>query len=275
MRFGAHLSIVGGYSEALKRAQNIGADSLQIFSSPPRNWRLNKPDKESVELFLQTKKELGIDPVYFHATYLINLAGEDAVAERSVEFLIKELNIASTLGIRGSIIHLGSFKGHKTQEAYKKFLKNIEKVLLKIPQDSMFIIEGAGNRKIGVTLEEIAEIINDLEDKRVKVCLDTCHLWSAGYDISDIKKFDQFLKEFDAKIGLEKLEAWHVNDSRDPFASLRDRHENIGQGTMGLKTFKAFLNNKKINDRAFIIETPGFDGNGPDKKNLDILKKLA
>jgi len=206
---------------------------------------------------------------------LINLAGEDAVAERSVEFLIKELNIASTLGIRGSIIHLGSFKGHKTQEAYKKFLKNIEKVLLKIPQDSMFIIEGAGNRKIGVTLEEIAEIINDLEDKRVKVCLDTCHLWSAGYDISDIKKFDQFLKEFDAKIGLEKLEAWHVNDSRDPFASLRDRHENIGQGTMGLKTFKAFLNNKKINDRAFIIETPGFDGNGPDKKNLDILKKLA
>lgn len=275
MRLGAHLSITGGYVEALKRAENIGANALQIFSSPPRNWSLKEPDEKSVKLFLQTKKELDIEPIYFHTTYLINLAGENGVAERSVEFLIKELNLAPKLDIRGSVIHLGSFKGQKTEKAFGQFIKNIRKILKKTPKESLFIIEGAGNRKIGVTLEEIAEIINDLKDKRVRVCLDTCHLWSAGYDISDSKKLNAFLDEFDKKISLEKFELWHCNDSRDSFASFRDRHENIGQGVIGLKAFETLLNNKRINARAFIIETPGLDGNGPDKENLDVLKGLV
>ena len=274
MRFGAHLSIVGGYHEALKRAQNIGANALQIFSSPPRNWSLKEPDKKAIELFLKTKKELGIEPVYFHATYLINLAGEELIAKKSVDFLVEELNLAEKLGIRGSIIHLGSFKNNKNGEAYKKFLKNIRAILSKTSEKSLFIIENAGNHKIGATLEEIAEIIKDLKNERVRVCLDTCHLWSSGYDISDDKKLNVFLDEFDRKIGLSKLEVWHCNDSRDSFGSFRDRHENIGQGTIGLKTFKTLLNNQRVSDRAFIIETPGFDDNGPDKKNLEILKKL-
>ena len=273
--FGAHLSIAGGFSEALNRAAVAGANCLQIFSSPPRNWSLKEPDKKTVELFLKTKTRLGIDPVYFHATYLVNLAGDELIAKKSVDFLIKELNLAEKLNIRGSIIHLGSFKNKKTPEAYKKFLKNIETTLSKSAKRSLFVIENAGNRKIGATLDEIAEIVKDLKDKRVKVCLDTCHLWSSGYDISDNKKLNVFLDEFDAKIGLNKLEVWHCNDSRDAFGSFRDRHENIGQGTLGLKTFKTLLNNQRINDRTFIIETPGFDGNGPDKKNLDILKQLT
>lgn len=273
--FGAHLSIVGGYHEALKRAHGIGADSLQIFSSPPRNWSLKEPDKKTVRLFLETKKQLGINPVYFHATYLVNLAGEELTAAKSVNFLVKEMNLAAEMGIRGSIIHLGSFKKNKTQESYKRFLKNIEAVLLKSAKESLFIIENAGSRKIGAAVDEIAGIIKDLKSERVKVCLDTCHLWSAGYDISDGRNLNSFLDEFDAKIGLSKLELWHCNDSRDPFASFRDRHENIGQGAIGLELFRNLLNNKRINDRAFIIETPGFDGNGPDKKNLDILKSLV
>ncbi len=273
--FGAHLSIVGGYQEALKRAYSIGANSLQIFSSPPRNWSLKEPDKKAVQLFLETKKQLGIEPVYFHATYLINLAGEESVAKKSVDFLIKEMSLAAEMGVCGSIIHLGSFKKNKTPEAYKKFLKNIETILSKSAKKSLFIIENAGNRKIGAAVDEIAEIVGDLKSERVKVCLDTCHLWSAGYDISDDKKLNAFLDEFDAKIGLSKLEVWHCNDSRDAFGSFRDRHENIGQGALGLKAFKTLLNNRRINNAAFIIETPGFDGNGPDKKNLDILKSLT
>ncbi len=273
--FGAHLSIAGGYAEALKRAKNIGANALQIFSSPPRNWSLKEPDKKAVELFLETRKQLGIDPVYFHATYLVNLAGDELVAKRSVDFLIKELNLAEKLNIRGSIIHLGSFKNNKTPEAYKKFLKNIGVILSKTSEKPLFIIENAGSRKIGATLDEIAEIIKDLQGERIRVCLDTCHLWSSGYDTSDGKKLNAFLDEFDSKIGLSKLEVWHCNDSRDAFGSFRDRHENIGQGSLGLKTFATLLNNDAINDRAFIIETPGFDGNGPDKKNLEILKSLV
>ena len=272
--FGAHLSISGGFSEALNRAATIGANCLQAFSSPPRNWSLKEPGAKSVKEFLENKKKLGIDPVYFHTTYLVNLAGEARIAKSSVEFLIKELNLAEKLGIRGCIIHLGSFKNNKTETEYKKFLENIKTVLAKTPEKTLFIIENAGNRKIGSSLDEIARIVKDLKNKRVRICLDSCHLWSSGYDISEPKKLEAFLGEFDSKIGLSKLELWHVNDSRDAFASFRDRHENIGQGTLGLKTFKTLLQNKKINHLPFIIETPGFDGNGPDKKNLDILKKL-
>lgn len=273
--FGAHLSISGGFSEALKRASDIGGNCLQIFSSPPRNWSLKEPSQSEIDLFLKTKRELKIGPVYFHTTYLVNLAGENGIDQKSVEFLIKELNLAGKLGVIGSIVHLGSFKGNKTELAYKKLIKNIREILAKTPRQTFFIIENAGNRKIGASLDEIAEIVKDLGSARVKVCLDTCHLWASGYDITDTKKLNNFLSEFDKKIGLQKIELWHANDSRDEFGSFRDRHENIGQGALSLKAFEVLVNQSKINDRPFIIETPGFDGNGPDQKNLEILKGLT
>ena len=123
-------------------------------------------------------------------------------------------------------------------------------------------------------MTEIAKIINQVNNARVRVCLDTCHLHSAGYDLTSLKKLDDFLLEFDKLIGLNKLELIHLNDSRDPFNSGRDRHENIGRGTMGIATFKLLLNHPKTKNSPFIIETPGFDNKGPDKKNLDILKSL-
>jgi deoxyribonuclease-4 len=275
MKFGAHLSIVGGYDKALERARSIGANCLQIFSSPPRGWKFPYVSDEQINLFKQTKKQLVIEPVYFHASYLINLADQKLIGQNSVKFLIKELNLADKLGIKGSIVHLGSFKGEKTQEKYNQLLKNIEEILKNTQQKTLFIIENAGNRKIGQSLDEVASIVKDLNNKRVRICLDSCHLWSAGFGLSDSEKLNKFLSDFDKKIGLNKLEVWHLNDSRDPFESFRDRHENIGQGTIGLNEFKIILNNEKINHLPFIIETPGFDNQGPDKKNLDILKTLV
>ena len=282
VKIGAHLSISGGYYRALEKIIAIGGNCLQIFSSSPRSWTQTKVIEVDKKLFIDKKKELNIDPVYFHASYLVNLADDGPIGHLSKSSLIVEMGLASQLGIRGSIIHLGSYKNHgrdvinhvSTDKKFDILINNILEILTKTPKNTYFIIENSGNRKIGQTIEEIAAIIKVINDERVKVCLDTCHLFSAGYSLQTQKELETFLIDFDKKIGLNKLELWHLNDSRDPFNAMRDRHENIGAGTIGLTTFQLLVNHPKTKDLPFIIETPGFDGNGPDKKNLDILKNL-
>ena len=290
MKLGAHQSISGGYSEALKRIKNIGGNCLQIFSSSPRGWNFAKPSEDEIKQFLILNSKFSIDPIYFHATYLINLADDSRIGHMSKLSLISELNIASKLKIKGSIVHLGSFKnkeknkklpiedylvdGRIQDNKYKILIKNIKKVLEKTPKESLFIIENAGNRKIGQTLEEISQIVKDVNNKRIRLCLDTCHLFSNGYKFDTDKELDSFLAKL-AKLEINNIiELWHVNDSRDEFNSGHDRHGNIGEGKMNKDEFKILLNHQKTKDYSFIIETPGFDKKGPDKKNLDILKSL-
>jgi deoxyribonuclease-4 len=273
-KLGAHQSISGGYVEALKRIENIGGNCLQIFSSSPRGWNFAKANNNEINSFIKEKRRLNIDPVYFHASYLINLADDSRIGHLSKMLLISEMNLASKLDVKGSIIHLGSFKVQKTETKYQKLISNIKEVLEKTPKESLFIIENAGNKKIGQTLEEIAQIVKDVNDKRVRLCFDTCHLFSGGYRFKTKTELDLFLSKLTKLEIINCLELWHVNDSRDEFNSGHDRHENIGKGTIGIDEFKTLLNHQKTKDFPFIIETPGFDGNGPDKKNLDILKAL-
>lgn len=278
---GAHVSIAGGYHKALERVAELGGTCLQIFSTSPRGWGKTELTPDVKKLFLETKKALSIEPIFFHASYLINLADEGRVGEQSKDSLIHELNIASQLGIVGSIVHTGSFKGNapvvwdvSQDKKYSVLIQNITEVLTQTPSDTFLIIENAGNRKIGQNLDEIATMIRDVDNERVKVCLDTCHLYSAGYDLSTQQKFDQFMDEFDKKIGLGRLVVIHANDSRDPFNSGRDRHENIGVGTLGLTPFSLLLHDDRTRHLPLIIEVPGFDGTGPDQKNVTILKTL-
>lgn len=283
LKLGAHQSISGGYAEALKRINNIGGNCLQIFSSSPRGWNFAKSTEQEISQFLNLKSQLNIDPIYFHATYLINLADDKRIGHMSKMALINELNLAPKFGIKGSIIHLGSFKnksdnylidGRPQDNKYKVLINNIKEILEKTPKESLFIIENAGNRKIGQTLEEIAQIIKEINNPRVKICLDTCHLFSSGYSFKTKEELDLFLDKLAKLEIINRLELWHVNDSRDEFNSGHDRHDNIGQGTIGIDEFETLLNHEKTRNYPFIIETPGFDGNGPDKKNLDILKSL-
>ncbi len=283
--FGAHLSIGGGYLNPVNKINTIGGNALQIFSSSPRGWNFAKPADSEIEEFRTQTARFQINPVFFHASYLINLGSDERIGQISCSSLKHELKLASRMGVRGSIIHLGSFKNGKDvekseyvisrEEKYPVLLKNIEAVLHNTPEDALFIIENAGTRKIGRTIDEIAQIIKDIGNPRLRVCLDTCHLHSAGYDLTSEDKLNTFLDLFDRLIGLQKLELWHINDSRDPFNSLRDRHENIGKGSVGLETFRLLVNNPLTKNLPFIIETPGFDGNDPDKENLDILKSLV
>ncbi len=277
---GAHISITGGYIAVLKRIAEIGGSCLQMFSTSPRGWNFAKVSDDEVEEFTTLRRDLAIDPVYFHASYLINLADDGRIGNASKNSLIHELRIAERLGVRGSVVHLGSFKDKRDisireYDRYDVLLANIREVLEKTPQTTMLIIENAGVRKIGKNLEEFGALIEDIANDRMRVCLDTCHLHATGYHMNTKKNLDVFLKFFDERIGLEKLELWHANDSRDSFESFRDRHDNIGEGEIGLETFQHLLNDARVSTLPFIIETPGFDGMGPDKKNVDILKALA
>lgn len=308
---GGHVSIAGGYREALARAKVLGGNALQMFSASPRGWNYARVTKEEAESFRREAKTLGIEAAYFHASYLINLADEGANGKRSVETLVAELAVAEALGVRGSIIHLGSFKtataeyripnlesrkketnekaqtgslfesDKNTLPAYEKhpkydlLISHIKTILKKTPSNTLFIIENMGMRKIGRDLAEIAQIMSDVSSQRLKVCLDTCHLHAAGYDMTTREKLDEFLEMFDRTIGLERLECFHINDSRDEFDSLRDRHDNIGEGKVGKDVFKLLINHPKTKHLPFILEVPGFDDTGPDKKNMDILKSFV
>jgi len=283
-RIGAHLSTSGGYTKALESIVKKDGNCLQIFSSSPRTWADSTISPEDIALFVEMKKNAEINPVYFHACYLINCADVHEVGQKSVKSLIFELQLAHKLGIRGSIVHTGSFKDSapaldnyleiRSTPHYQSLLSNIKSILKETPEDTSVILENAGNRKIGRTIDQLANILEDLNDDRVKVCLDTCHLHAAGYDLNTQEHFEGFIDLFDKQIGLSKLELVHMNDSRDPLGALRDRHDNIGEGHVGIDVFRNFLNHPKTRHLPFIIETPGFDDTGPDKKNIDILKDL-
>ncbi|MCS7092993.1 MAG: deoxyribonuclease IV [Patescibacteria group bacterium] len=275
-KLGAHQSIKDGYVQALNRIKKIGGNCLQIFSSSPRGWSTSfKINPQEIKTFLSLKKELRAEPIYFHASYLINLADSGKIGHLSKISLINELCLAEKMEIRGSIVHLGSYKGESSQEKMKILIKNIKEVLEKTPKTTLFIIENAGTKKIGQKLEEITQIIDCLDNPRVRVCLDTCHLFSSGVRFEKASDLDDFLKKLDNLDLLERLECWHFNDSKDEFNSGKDRHENIGQGKIGLEEFKIILNHPKTKNFPFIIETPGFSDEGPDKENLDILKSLV
>lgn len=275
LTLGAHLSVASGYTKAMENLVQMGGNSLQIFSSSPRGWNFANLDPIDSTQFNQTRLSLQINPIYFHASYLINLADNGRVGHLSKLSLIAELSIASKLHIRGSVVHTGSFRGEKTDEKMKTVIVHIKEILEKTPDDSFLIIENAGNRKIGQSLEEIEWLVKNVDNPRVKVCLDTCHLYAAGYDIGSDEKLNIFLDDFEKRIGLEKLELFHLNDSRDPFESGRDRHENIGQGSIGLSTFRSLVQNPRTSTLPFILETPGFADSGPDKQNIDIVKSLC
>lgn len=275
MKLGAHVTIAKGYEYSLQKLHKMGGNCLQIFSTTPRGWRTAQLSDQTMARFVSLKSKLNITPIYFHASYLINLADEGIIGRHSISSIISELSIAPKLHIKGCIVHLGSYKGNESRKKYKALVVHIKEILASTPKETLFIIENAGNNKIGKDIKEIAKIIKDVKNPRVRVCLDTCHLFSAGYDLSTPAKIGHFLKEFNREIGLDRLELFHFNDSKDPFRSGRDRHENIGKGTIPIDEFRYIMTHRRLKHLPFIIETPGFHDEGPDKKNLDILKSLV
>jgi deoxyribonuclease-4 len=280
LNIGAHKSAAGGYVKSAQRVADITGSCMQLFSSSPRTWAGADLTVEEVEEFKEAKNELGLDPAVFHAPYLINLADRGSTGEKSVQAMIDELNTAARCGIIGSVVHVGSYKTDDEQpvdnEHYEHLINNIQTVLDESDGQADFYIENMGTRKIGKSIEQIARLIEDCgSHERLKVCLDTCHLHAAGIDLSTEGAYNEFFNTFDKEIGLDRLGVIHVNDSRDEFGSLRDRHANIGEGEIPAGVFSNIVSKSPTKGLPLIIETPGFGDSGPDKENIDRLQGFA
>jgi len=280
LNIGAHKSAAGGYVKSAQRVADITGSCMQLFSSSPRTWAGADLTDDEVAGFKNTKEELGLDPAVFHAPYLINLADRGSTGEKSVTAMIDELNTAARCGIIGSVVHVGSWKTDdekpEDDDHFNHLIDNIQTVLEESSDEADLFIENMGTRKIGKTLEQISEIIEACNNHdRLKVCLDTCHLHAAGIDLSTDESYQEFFDTFDDLIGLDRLGVIHVNDGKDEFGTLRDRHENIGEGELPESVFANIVNKEPTKDLPLIIETPGFGDSGPDQKNIERLRDFA
>ena len=277
MRIGAHVSASGGVDMTISRAVDIGAEAIQFFPSPNRTRQFKPIDEKTAANFKDLSLRYSIGPNVFHAIYMVNLANPDPeISRKSIQSLVNYMHTASDLGVMGVIFHLNSHKGHGFKAVFRNLIENINRVLDNSPNDTKLIIEnsaGMGDH-IGSKFSEIGEILNAVNDSRMAVCIDTQHSFAAGYDIRSPRGVIEMVKEFESEIGLSYLSAVHLNDSKRDLGEAVDRHENIGEGYLGLDAFKAILSSDAFLNVPIFLEVPGFSGDGPDAKNIEIVKKI-
>ncbi len=273
---GAHVSAAGELSLSLERAQNIGADCVQIFITPPQQWAQNSYTQEEFTNFKNKAAELKIGPNFIHGVYLINLGTDKPEQlQKSIAWLQYARKIASEAGIQGIIFHIGSHSKRGFEAVIDQVVKSLKETLKDELATELILENSAGaGGSIGGKFSELGEILKRVNDPRLKVCLDTCHTFVAGYDIKTLAGLRGTIEEFDTEIGLPNLAAFHANDCKFEMGSHKDRHENIGDGFLGKESFENILRHPAFKEIPFILEVPGFSGTGPDKENIDILKSL-
>jgi deoxyribonuclease-4 len=277
MKIGAHVSTAGGLSKAVGRGVEIGCEAIQIFGSSPQGWAFKPVPGDEVETFRQGLAEADMGPVFLHAIYLINLGTpKEASLEKGIESLINYMGLASDIGAAGVIVHPGSHGGAGYEAVFPQVVSSIQRVLDRSPEGPCLLLENMAGmgRHIGAKFENLGRILKAVECPRLKVCLDTQHSFAAGYDISTKQGIEAMIAEFNQDVGVSNLMAVHANDSKRPCGSGVDRHDNIGDGFIGEDGFAAIMGNPAFQDVPFLLEVPGFEGKGPDRQNIDILKKI-
>jgi len=277
VQVGAHVSSSGGIDKAIDRAVEIGAESVQVFTQSPRTWRPTNHDPASFERFREKRAAAGVGGVLCHALYLCNLAApDDAVYGKSVAAMRNTMEVACGIGADGVVFHVGSHLGSGLETGLERVLPAMEQVLELCSDETWLLMEnsaGAGGT-IGRSIAELATINERLGGHpRLGVCLDSCHLYVSGVDVTDSAALDACLDEVDSTIGLDRLRALHVNDSAAPFASNRDRHANILEGELGEK-LGVFLSNARLQGLPAVLETAGPENRGPDAKEIQKTKDL-
>ncbi len=276
---GAHVSVAGGLYRCFDNAKAIGATAIQIFGASPRQWQVKVPTADDVKKYKEAQKASGLGPVFLHAAYLPNLGtAEKRLWHASVKNLAAHLEIAERIGANGLIFHIGSAKGQTKEQSLEAVARGMKEVLALVPGHSQLIMENAagGGNKIGATPEEIGTIFHAVGSDRVKVCIDTQHAFASGLMTSySAEEIRELITRCDAAFGFDSVAALHLNDSKSPSGSQYDRHENIGEGHIGLQAFADLAKHPKMKKLPWLLEVPGFDDNGPDKKNVDILKKIC
>ncbi|MGM0369542.1 MAG: deoxyribonuclease IV [Bacillota bacterium] len=278
IKFGVHTSIAGGIDQAVIAANDLDCDTIQIFTSNPRGWKVRDLPEAEVEQFQAKLKEYNIGPVIIHAPYLINLASpKDELYQKSIKALEQQLERGTKIGAEYLVLHPGSHTGSGVDAGIDRIINALDTVLSMVDTEVEILLEnvaGAGTA-IGTTIEELGIIYNNLTDKsQVGICFDTCHGFAAGYNLVDNDQLDKLLLTIDDIFGLDKLGVIHANDCKGQLNSNKDRHHHIGQGEIGRIGFTKLVNHVKLEDKPFILETP-IDDQGDDRSNLAEIRKLV
>ncbi|MGC8474507.1 MAG: deoxyribonuclease IV [Candidatus Dormibacteria bacterium] len=279
MHIGAHVSTRGGILTAFDRARELGAEAVQIHPTPPQTWRHLHLETEVAQEFRLRLASSGLaDRFFFHAVYLINLGTpRPELLASSEASLVHYLQLAGELGVAGVIFHPGSHLGQGFESVLDQIGSTMRRALEAAPGEARLLVEnsaGAG-ANLGATLPEIRRMLEAVDSPRVGLCLDTAHAFTSGWQLTTEEGLTAALAEFEAEIGWDRLWAVHANDSKAPFGSNRDRHENIGEGEIGSEAFARMLAVPRLRRPPWILEVPGEERQGPDRVNVERLRRLA
>jgi len=275
MLLGGHCN--GGIKKALDNAHAFGMDAVQLFAQSPRAWRFPEHDPADLQGFRARREELGIGAVSIHALYLINLASpKDDFYEKSVTTLAKTVDTACAIGAEAVVFHVGSHLGSGFEAAVERVVPALQEVLERCDDTTWLCMENAAGTgdTVGRSLEELATLFQAAgRHPRLGICLDSCHLYASGYDVTDPAAVDELVRGLDAGIGLDRLRALHINDSATPLGSNRDRHANILEGELG-EGLGAFLAHPAFQHLSAYLEVPGVDKKGPNAEEIQKLRDL-
>jgi deoxyribonuclease-4 len=281
LRIGIHTSISKSLEGAALKAAELGANTFQIFSSSPRQWRPSQPGPAQAAMLHRARQKYDLTPLVIHDNYLINLAAaDDLIRERSIVAFRSELERAILIEAEFVVAHPGNYRALSLEEGIMRFLDGMARAARGLKFDKLMLLAectvGAGSQ-IGGRFEElhaIREFAAQMTHLPVGFCLDTCHLLASGYDVATEAGLKKTIAEADRILGLEHVHVIHANDSKTPLGSHIDRHEHIGQGYIGLDGFRRILTHPKLRSKAFILETP-VDKEGDDRRNVETLKSLC
>jgi deoxyribonuclease-4 len=278
MRFGFHISIAGGFSKVVERAKVRGCETIQFFSRNPRGWKYGPLNKKEVEGFQCSIKSSTLFPLFLHLPYLPNLASSDPTYyKRSIRSIVTDLRRAEQLGAQYLIIHIGHRMEASEDQALEAVSQGIHQVLETVKNSVILLLENTAGQgtEVGYTFEHLRKIMDSIcERERIGVCLDTAHSFEAGYDLSSKEGIDRTLDLFDQRVGLKRLHLLHLNDSKTPLGSRKDRHWHIGEGFIGLDGFRHLTNHPFLRNLPGIMETPRKD-TVEDLKNMRVIRSLV
>ncbi len=277
MRFGFHISIAGGFSKVVERAKVRGCETIQFFSRNPRGWKYGPLKQEEVDEFRASIQSSPLFPIFLHLPYLPNIASPGSkFYRRSIDSIVTDLKRAEQIGAQYLIIHVGHRMKSSEEESIEAVSQGINQAFEKGKNSITLLLENTAGQgtEIGYTFEQLKRIISGIdEEKRIGICLDVAHCFEAGYDLSRKEGIEQTLESFDRTIGLKRLHLLHLNDSKTPLGSRKDRHWHIGEGYIGKEGFRYLINHPSIRNLPGIMETPRKD-TVEDLKNMRVIRSL-
>lgn len=275
---GSHMSIAGGVANSFSRGEEFGCTVIQIFVKNNNRWRGTPLKNEDIDLFWKERERTGIWPAFAHNTYLVNLASADpAVRERSIACTVDELKRCQLLGLPWLVIHPGAHGGAGVEKGIRRISSNILRVFDQTPDvKTMILLETTAGQGtiLGRSAEELAMVLERVDvPERIGVCIDSCHIFAAGYELRERNGYERTICEFEEFVGLERVKTLHLNDSKKPLGSLRDRHEHIGEGEIGIEGFRNIMTDPRLRLIPKVLETP--KAGDADLRNLELLRLLA